>query len=107
MGLFFDTLFGPPQTMTRELGLRIYYILTAAFRADEINQNPYSFNYAHAYQVAAKQLDPIVTSKAIQQNVAAIIGDMLTEDRMLGRQNAEERARAFAERFNTFYPNLL
>ena len=107
MGLFFDTLFGTTQTMTRELGLRIYYIMTAAFRADEIDQNPYRFDYAHAYLVAAKQLDPIVTSKAIQQNVAAIIGDMLTEDRMLGRQNAEERARAFAERFNTFYPNLL
>ena len=54
MGLFFDTLFGPPQTMTRELGLRIYYIMTAAFRADEIDQNPYRFDYAHAYLVAAK-----------------------------------------------------
>lgn len=107
MGLFFDTLFGPPQTMTRELGLRIYYILTAAFRADEINQNPYSFNYAHAYQVAAKQLDLFITSKTLQQNIGAILSDMLTEDRMLGRQNAEERARAFVERFNTFYPNLL
>ena len=107
MGLFFDTLFGPPQTMTRELGLRIYYTLTAAFRADEINQNPYSFNYAHAYQVAAKQLDLFITSKPLQQNIGAILSDMLTEDRMLGRQNAEERARAFAERFNTFYPNLL
>lgn len=107
MGLFFDTLFGPPQTMTRELGLRIYYTLTAAFRADEINQNPYSFNYAHAYQVAAKQLDLFITSKPLQQNIGAILSDMLTEDRMLGRQNAEERARAFVERFNTFYPNLL
>lgn len=107
MGLFFDTLFGPTQTMTRELGLRIYYILTAAFRADEINQNPYSFNYAHAYQVAAKQLDLFITSKTLQQNIGAILSDMLTEDRMLGRQNAEERARAFVERFNTFYPNLL
>lgn len=107
MGLFFDTLFGPPQTMTRELGLRIYYTLTAAFRADEINQNPYSFNYAHAYQVAAKQLDLFITSKTLQQNIGAILSDMLTEDRMLGRQNAEERARAFVERFNTFYPNLL
>lgn len=107
MGLFFDTLFGPPQTMTRELGLRIYYTITAAFRADEINQNPYSFNYAHAYQVAAKQLDLFITSKTLQQNIGAILSDMLTEDMMLGRQNAEERARAFAERFNTFYPNLL
>lgn len=107
MGLFFDTLFGPPQTMTRELGLRIYYTLTAAFRADEINQNPYSFNYAHAYQVAAKQLDLFITSKPLQQNIGAILSDMITEDRMLGRQNAEERARAFVERFNTFYPNLL
>lgn len=107
MGLFFDTLFGPTQTMTRELGLRIYYTITAAFRADEIDQNPYNFDYAHAYRVAAKLLDPIVTSKTIQQNVAAIIGDMLTEDRMLGRQNADERARAFAKRFNAFYPNII
>lgn len=107
MGLFFDTLFGPPQTMTRELGLRIYYILTAAFRADEINQNPYSFNYAHAYQVAAKQLDLFITSKPLQQNIGAILSDMITEDRMLERQKTEERARAFVERFNTFYPNLI
>lgn len=107
MGLFFDTLFGPQQTMTRELGLRIYYITTAAFRADEIDQNPYRFDYAHAYLVAAKQLDSIITSKTIEQNIAAIVGDMLTEDRMLGRQNADERARAFAERFNAFYPNLI
>ena len=107
MGLFCDTLFGPPQTMTRELGLRIYYILTAAFRADEINQNPYSFNYAHAYQVAAKQLDLFITSKTLQQNIGAILSDMMTEDKMLERQKTDERARAFVERFNTFYPNLL
>lgn len=54
MGLFWDTLTAPSQTMTRELGLRIYYAFKAAFRADELNMNPYNFNYAHAYQVAAK-----------------------------------------------------
>ena len=107
MGLFFDTLFGPQQIMTRELGLRIYYALVAAFRADELDQNPYTFDYAHAYQVAAKQLDRVVTSKDIQQNIVAIIGDLLTEDRMLGRQKADDRAQAFAERFNAFYPNFL
>lgn len=54
MGLFWDTLTAPSQTMTRELGLRICYAFKAAFRADELNMNPYNFNYAHAYQVAAK-----------------------------------------------------
>ena len=105
MGLFWDTLTAPSQTMTRELG--ICYAFKAAFRADELNMNPYNFNYAHAYQVAAKQLDSVVTSKAIEQNIAAIVGDVLTEDRLLGRQDAEERAEAFIERFNTFYPGLI
>lgn len=96
MGLFWDTLTAPSQTMTRELGLRIYYAFKAAFRADELT-----------YQVAAKQLDSVVTSKSIEQNIAAIVGDVLTEDRLLGRQNAEERAEAFIERFNMFYPGLI
>lgn len=107
MGLFWDTLTAPSQTMTRELGLRICYAFKAAFRADELDMNPYNFNYAHAYQVAAKQLDSVVTSKAIEQNIAAIVGDVLTEDRLLGRQDAEERAEAFIERFNMFYPGLI
>lgn len=107
MGLFWDTLTTPAQTMTRELGLRIYYIFRASFRADEMNLNPYVFDYGHAYLVAAKQLDPIITSKSIEQNIGAIVADVLTEDRMLGRQNAEERAQAFVERFDMFYPGLI
>lgn len=107
MGLFWDTLTAPSQTMTRELGLRICYAFKAAFRADELDMNPYNFDYAHAYRVAAKQLDTIVTSKSIGQNIAAMVGDALTEDRLLGRQDAEERAEAFVKRFNTFYPGLI
>ncbi len=91
MGLFWDTLTAPSQTMTRELGLRICYAFKAAFRADELDMNPYNFDYA----------------QSIGQNIAAMVGDALAEDRLLGRQDAEERAEAFVERFNTFYPGLI